>query len=144
MINKAILVGNVGGDPEIRYLDDGTAVANFSVATTDKWKDKQTKEMKSATEWHKIVSFNRTAEVVGEYVKKGMQVYVEGKIQHRSWESDDGVKHYITEIKAPIVKFLGGKGGGKSKSDYQAEAYGPESGAEPGSVKPPGDEDIPF
>lgn len=144
MINKATLVGNVGADPEVKYLQNGTAVANFSVATTDKWKDKDSGEIQSATEWHRIVCFNRTAEVVGEYVKKGMQVYVEGKIQHRSWEKEDGTKAYITEIKAPIVKFLGGKGGGKSKEDYQHEAYG---GGEPGNIPAapaPTDDDIPF
>jgi single-strand DNA-binding protein len=141
MINKAILVGNVGKDPEVRYTADGTAVANFSVATTDKWKDKKTGEMKSATEWHRIVCFNRTAEVVGDYVKKGMQVYIEGKIQYRSWEKEDNTKAYITEIKAPIVKFLGGKGGGKSKEDYQSEAYNND---EPSKAPAPEDDDIPF
>jgi len=133
MINKVILVGNLGADPEIRYTTNGTPVANFSVATSDTWKDKQTGEKKSLTAWHRIVAFNRNAEIAQEFLHKGKQVYIEGIIQYRSWETDDGEKHYITEIKAHIIKFLGG-GGGKSKADYQAEAYG-------GVTE---DDDIPF
>lgn len=132
MINKAILVGNLGADPEIRYTTDGVAVANFSVATTDTWKDKQGEKQQSTT-WHKIVCFNKLAEIAQEFLHKGKQVYIEGKIQNRSWDKDDGTKGYVTEIKAHIVKFLGGAGG-KSKADYQAEQYanGPE------------DDDLPF
>ncbi len=143
MINKAVLIGNVGADPEVKYLTDGTAVANFSVATSDTWKDKTSGEKKTSTEWHRIVCFNRLAEIVGDYVKKGKQVYVEGKIQYRSWEKDDGEKAYITEIKAHIVKFLG-QGGGKSKEDYQAEAYGGGGKNDVGPVPGPEDDDIPF
>lgn len=132
MINKVTLIGNLGADPEIRYTTDGTAVANFSVATTDTWKDKNGEKQQS-TEWHKIVCFNRLAEIAQEFLHKGKQVYIEGKIQYRTWDKDDGTKGYATEIKAHIVKFLGG-GGGKSKADYQAEAYG-------GVTE---DDDIPF
>lgn len=134
MINKTFLIGNLGADPEIRYTTTGTAVANFSVATTDTWKNKETGEKESKTEWHRIVAFNKLAEIAGEYLSKGKQVFIEGKIQYRNWEDDDGNKHYITEIKAHIIKFLGGgAGGGGKKVEQQASAY-----------NIPEDDDIPF
>ena len=115
-INKVILVGNLGQDPEIRYMPDGTAVASFTIATSETWKDKQTGEKKEQTEWHRIKAWRRLGEICGEYLSKGSQVYVEGKLQTRSWEKD-GVTRYTTEIVASTVQFLGGRGdsGGRPK-----------------------------
>jgi len=107
-LNKVMLIGNVGKDPEVKYTPAGAAICNFSVATNESYKDKQGNQQ-DRTEWHRIVTFNRTAEVMGEYLKKGQQVYVEGKIQTRSWDDDKGVKRYATEIIALTVQFLGGK-----------------------------------
>jgi single-strand DNA-binding protein len=117
MINKAILVGNLGRDPEIRYTPDGTAVANFSVATTEKWKDKNTGQMQEKTEWHRIVAFRRLGEICGEYLRKGSKVYIEGKIQTRQWEKD-GITRYTTEIVANEMKMLDSRGGG-GQGGYQ-------------------------
>jgi len=107
-INKVILVGRLGRDPEVRYTADGRTITSFSIATSEEWKDKKTGEQKERTEWHRIVAFNRLGENCGEYLSKGRMVYVEGKIQTRSWEQD-GVTKYTTEIIASIVQFLGGK-----------------------------------
>jgi single-strand DNA-binding protein len=108
-VNKAILIGNLGGDPEVRYTPNGTAVCNFSVATNDQWVDKTSGEKKERVEWHRIVAWRRLAEICGEYLSKGRKVYVEGKLQTRSWEKD-GVTHYSTEIVASDVQFLGRRG----------------------------------
>jgi single-strand DNA-binding protein len=105
-INKVILVGRLGNDPEMRYTADGTAVTNFRVATSDEWIDKTTNEKKERTEWHRIVAWRKLAELCGQYLTKGRQVYVEGKLQTRSWEKDDIVR-YSTEIIASEVQFLG-------------------------------------
>ncbi len=107
-INKAIIVGHLGRDPEIRYMQDGTAVANFSVATTETWKDKQIGEKKERTEWHRIVAWRQLGELCGKYLAKGRQAYVEGKLQTRSWEKD-GTTHYTTEIVASDIQFLGSR-----------------------------------
>lgn len=107
-INKAIIIGNLGRDPEVRYTADGRAVANFSIATSERWTDKNTGEKKENTEWHRIVAFGRLGEICGEYLSKGRQVYVEGRIQTRSWEKDD-ITRYTTEIVASTVQFLGSK-----------------------------------
>ncbi|MDL1963013.1 MAG: single-stranded DNA-binding protein [Deltaproteobacteria bacterium] len=107
-INKVILIGRLGRDPEVRYTPDGAAVANFSIATSEEWKDKATEEKKERTEWHRIVAFRRLGEICGEYLSKGKQVYVEGRLQTRSWEKD-GVTRYTTEIVAYDVQFLGGR-----------------------------------
>ena len=107
-INKVIIVGRLGQDPEIRYMQDGTAVTNFSVATSESWNDKQTGEKREKTEWHRIVVWRRLGEICGQYLSKGRQVYVEGKLQTRSWEQD-GVKRYTTEIVANTVEFLGNR-----------------------------------
>ncbi|MDF7669829.1 single-stranded DNA-binding protein [Orbaceae bacterium ESL0721] len=104
-INKVILVGNVGQDPEIRYLPNGNAVANMSIATSESWKDKQTGETKDRTEWHRIVVFGKLAEIVGEYVKKGSQIYLEGQLQTRKWQDQAGVERYTTEI---VINPMGG------------------------------------
>jgi len=114
-INKVILVGRLGKDPEVRYTADGTAVANFSVATSDEWKDKDSGEKKERTEWHRIVAWRKLGEICGEYLAKGRQVYVEGKLQTKSWEKD-GVTRYTTEIVASDVQFLGGRNSGDAVS----------------------------
>jgi single-strand DNA-binding protein len=108
-VNKVILVGNLGRDPEMKYTPDGTAIANFSIATSDEWKDKTTGEKKTKTEWHRIVAFRRLAEICGEYLKKGSQVYIEGKLQTRSWEDKEGNKRYTTEVVANQMQMLGGR-----------------------------------
>jgi single-strand DNA-binding protein len=111
-INKAIIVGNLGKDPEVRYTQGGTAVCNFTVATSEVWTDKDSGEKQEQTEWHRIVVWRKLAEICGEYLKKGRQVYVEGKLQTRSWKQD-GITRYTTEIKADEVQFLGGNGSKK-------------------------------
>ena len=109
-INKVILVGNLGKDPEIRYSASGAAIANITIATSDNWKDKQTGEKQERTEWHRVVFFNRLAEVVGEYLKKGSQVYVEGRLQTRKWQDKEGQDRYTTEIIASEMQMLGSRG----------------------------------
>ncbi len=141
MINKVILVGNLGRDPEIRYTPSGMAVANFSIATTEKWKDKQSGEMQERTEWHRIVAWGRLGEICGEYLAKGRQVYIEGKLQTRQWEKD-GVTRYSTEVVASEMKMLGSKtqGDGYKPADQSSapEYSGPPL---PGTQD---DDDIPF
>ena len=110
-INKVILVGNLGQDPEVKYMPSGGAVTNLSIATTDTWKDKSTGEKRENTEWHRVVFFNRLAEIAGEYLRKGSQVYIEGNLRTRSWE-DNGVKKYSTEIVAREMQMLGSRSGG--------------------------------
>lgn len=113
MVNKVIIVGNLGGDPELKYLPDGTAVATFSVATSERWTDKGSGEKRESTEWHRVVAWRQLAEIVAQHLSKGRQVYVEGALKTRSWEGDDGVKRYATEVQAREVKFLGApKGNG--------------------------------
>ena len=145
-VNKVILVGNLGQDPEIRYMSDGTAVANFSIATTESWKDKQTGEKREKAEWHRIVAWRRLGEICGEYLSKGSQVYVEGKLQTRSWEKD-GITRYTTEIVASTVQFLGGRGEGggrprpaNNRGGYQAEDQGYPEPPMPNAQE----DDIPF
>jgi len=108
-INKAILLGRLGKDPEIRYTAEGTAVANFTIATSDEWKDKTTGEKKERTEWHRVVAWGKLGELCGEYLSKGRQVFVEGRIQTREWEDRDGNKRYTTEIVASDVQFIGSR-----------------------------------
>jgi single-strand DNA-binding protein len=116
MLNRAQIIGNLGRDPEISYTNGGRAVANFSVATTDSWKDKQTGEKREYTEWHKVVAWDKLAEVCGEYLHKGKQVFVEGKIETRKWEKD-GVTRYTTRIVATTVKMLGPKDESPRRTD---------------------------
>jgi len=111
-VNKVILVGNLGKDPEVRYTPSGSAVANVTIATSDQWKDKQTGEQQEKTEWHRVVFFNRLAEVVSEYVKKGQQIYIEGRLQTRKWQDQSGQDRWTTEIVANEMQMLGGRGGG--------------------------------
>ena len=119
-INKVIIVGNLGKDPEMRSFPNGDQIANVTVATTDKWKDKQTGEMKEHTEWHRITFNGRLAEIVGQYLRKGSQVYVEGSLRTRKWTDKDGVDKYATEIRADSMQMLGsrqGMGGGAGQDD---------------------------
>jgi single-strand DNA-binding protein len=109
MLNQAQIIGHLGKDPEVRYLPSGEAVANFSIATTEKWKDKNTGEVKEDTEWHRITMFSRLAEIAGEYLHKGSQVFVQGKIKTRKYTDKDGVERYSTEIRADVLKMLGGR-----------------------------------
>jgi len=140
-INKVILVGNLGADPETRYMPSGSAVTNLSVATSEQWKDKQSGEQKERTEWHKVAMFNRLAEIAAEYLRKGSQVYIEGKLRTRKWQDRDGKDRWTTEIIADEMQMLGGRGGGGSAP--MSSGPGPSS-APP---QPPADEfddDIPF
>jgi single-strand DNA-binding protein len=120
MLNQAQIIGHLGRDPELRYTPSGTAVANFSIATTEKWKDKTSGEQKEATEWHRCSAFDRLAEVIGEYVKKGSLVYVAGKIKTRKWQDKDGVDRYTTEIHASEMKMLSSGSGGEKPAQKQA------------------------
>jgi single-strand DNA-binding protein len=121
MLNKVTLIGNLGADPEVRYLPTGGAVTSVSLATTRRWKDKQSGERKDATEWHRVIFFNRLAEVAGEYLKKGSQIYVEGRLQTRKWQGQDGQDRYTTEIIAGEMKMLGSKNDGGSFSGKNHE-----------------------
>lgn len=124
-VNKVILVGNLGADPETRYLPNGDAVCNIRVATTESWKDKQTGDKKEATEWHRIVFFRRLAEIAGQYLKKGSSVYVEGSLKTRKWQDKDGNERYTTEIIGNEMKMLGGREGMGSPSASSGESeYG--------------------
>ena len=111
-VNKVIIVGNLGRDPETKYLPSGEAVTNVSIATTDRWTDKASGEQKEATEWHRVTFWGRLAEVAGEYLKKGSQVYVEGKLQTRKWQDKDGQDRYTTEIRANQMQMLGSRSNG--------------------------------
>jgi single-strand DNA-binding protein len=140
-INKVILIGRLGKDPEVRYTQDGSAVASFSIATSEEWKDKETGDKKERTEWHRIVAWRKLGELCGEYLSKGRQVYIEGKLQTRSWEKD-GVTRYTTEIVASEVQFLGGReSGGTSPQNQYKEKDADVSGP---SGSGPQDDDIPF
>jgi single-strand DNA-binding protein len=112
MLNKVMLIGNLGADPEVRYMPAGGAVTTISLATTRTWKDSQTGEKRDSTEWHRVVFFNRLAEVAGEYLRKGRQVYVEGRLQTRKWQTADGQDRYTTEIIASEMVMLGNRSGG--------------------------------
>lgn len=110
-VNKAIVLGNLGQDPEIRYTPSGGAVVNLSIATTNKWKDKQTNEQREKTEWHRVVLYNRLAEIAGEYLRKGRPIYIEGRLETRKWQDKDGIDRYITEIIGDQMQMVGGDGG---------------------------------
>ena len=148
-INKAIIVGRLGKDPEVRYMPDGTAIANFSVATSEEWKDKNTGEKKERTEWHRIVAYRKLGEICGEYLSKGKQVYIEGKIQTRAWDDKDGNKRYTTEIVASDMHMLSPKdeGGGRKSApapEFDAGFRGPGNMGGRPDGGPAGDDDIPF
>ena len=135
-VNKVIIVGNLGRDPEMRTFPSGDQVANVTIATTDKWKDKQSGEMKEATEWHRVVFNGRLAEIVGQYLRKGSQVYVEGSLRTRKWTDQQGVEKYSTEIRADSMQMLGsrqGMGGGQQGGGYdQGGGYGDQGGYDQG------------
>ena len=118
-INKVILIGNLGADPEIRYTQNSTAIANLSIATSETWKDKQTGEPREQTEWHRCVAYRRLAEIAGEYLKKGSKVYVEGRLQTRKWQGQDGVERYTTEIVINEMQMLDGGGGSRPQNQSQ-------------------------
>ena len=138
MLNKVTLIGNLGADPEIRFMPSGGSVANIRLATTRRWKDKQTGERKEATEWHRVIFFNRLAEIAGEYLKKGSQVYVEGRLQTRKWQSQDGQDHYTTEILADEMHMLGSRSGGTGHFGNEKPAGGGQSYAPPMPSNPQG------
>ncbi|MEJ2127651.1 MAG: single-stranded DNA-binding protein [Woeseiaceae bacterium] len=144
-INKVILVGNLGADPETRYMPSGSAVTNLSVATSESWKDKQTGEQKDRTEWHKVVMFDRLAEIAAEYLRKGSQVYIEGKLQTRKWQDRDGNDRWTTEVRASEMQMLGGRGGGGGTAPMSSgqQDSGPPS-APPQAGPDDFDDDIPF
>ncbi len=125
-INKVILVGNLGRDPEVRYSANGGAVANITIATSEQWTDKQSGQKQERTEWHRVVLFNRLGEIAGEYLRKGSQVYIEGKLQTRKWQDNNGQDRYTTEIVANEMQMLGGRGGagGGGGGDYAPDNYG--------------------
>lgn len=157
-VNKVIIVGNLGRDPETRYMPNGDAVTNIAVATSESWKDKNTGEKKELTEWHRITFYRKLAEIAGQYLKKGSQVYVEGKLQTRKWTDKDGVERYTTEIIADTMQMLGGRqgmgGGSAMDDDYASPAPARSGNAAPaprggGSARPAPnfsdmDDDIPF
>jgi len=134
-INKVIIVGNLGQDPEVRYMPSGGAVTNISVATSESWKDKQTGQPQERTEWHRIVFFNRLAEIAGEYLRKGSQVYIEGALRTRKWQDQGGQDRYTTEIVASEMQMLGGR-----MSDQQAGNFATSPGAyqQPAAATPQG------
>ena len=137
-VNKVILVGNLGRDPETRYMPDGGAITNISVATTDKWKDKAG-EMQEKTEWHRVAFFGKLAEIAGEYLKKGSQVYVEGRLQTRKWQDKDGGDRYTTEIIADRMQMLGsrqGMGGGGERGEREGGGGGGGGGERPAGAAP--------
>lgn len=155
-INKVILIGNLGRDPETRYTADGAAVTNITIATSDRWKDKASGEMKEATEWHKIAFFGRLAEVAGEYLKKGRPVYVEGKLRTRKWQDKDGQDRYTTEVIGDVMQMLGsreGMGGGAggdfdagedSRAPTRSSSAPSSRSAKPAPSVAEMDDDIPF
>ncbi len=136
-INKVILVGNLGADPETRYMPSGAAVTNIRIATSESWKDKQTGEQQERTEWHRVVFFGKVAEIAAEYLRKGSQVYVEGALRTNKWQGQDGQDRYTTEIVANEMQMLGGRGG-----DMGGGSRGGSSGrSEPRQAAAAGDSD---
>ena len=157
-INKVILVGNLGNDPDVRYTAGGAAIANVSIATTEGWKDRESGEMQEKTEWHKVVFFGKLAEIVAEYVKKGSQIYIEGRLQTRKWQDKEGNERYTTEIVANEMQMLGGRSsgggggaggpGGNPERERPAPSEGSSqpsrSSARPAADQNFVDDDIPF
>jgi len=154
-VNKAIIVGNVGQDPEVRYMPSGSAVAELSIATSEQWKDKTSGEKQERTEWHRVTFFGRLAEIVGEYIKKGSQVYVEGSIRTEKWQDKQGNDRYTTKIIANEMQMLGGRTGGSTSFDQSAspqsynqapqqQAPQQQAPAAPAPAAADFDDDIPF
>lgn len=150
-INKVILIGNLGKDPDVRYMPSGEAVTNITVATTDTWKDKASGEKKEATEWHRVAFFGRLAEIAGQYLKKGRQVYIEGSLRTRKWQDKDGQDRYTTEIVANEMKMLGGREGMGDNGPREAPATASRGATSPSKPAAPAgggfndfEDDIPF
>ena len=148
-INKVILIGNLGADPETRYTPSGTAITNLRLATTESWKDRQTGEQQERTEWHRVVMFDRLAEIAAEYLRKGSQVYIEGQLQTRKWQDQQGQDRYTTEIRARDMQMLGGRpGAGAPASDEPRGGYSRGGQGGGGRAQEPSepvlDDDIPF
>lgn len=150
-VNKVILVGNLGQDPEIRYMPNGGAVANITLATSESWRDKATGEQKEKTEWHRVVLFGKLAEVAGEYLKKGSQVYIEGKLNTRKWTDQAGIEKYTTEVHVNVggtMQMLGGKSEGSKPAQSGTQQSRPAQQSQPATQnnEPPMDfdDDIPF
>jgi single-strand DNA-binding protein len=147
-VNKVIIVGNLGNDPETRYMPSGSAVTNLSVATNESWKDKQTGEQKDRTEWHRVAMFGRLAEIAAEYLRKGSQVYIEGKLRTRKWQDQQGNDRYSTEVIADEMQMLGGRSGGgaPASGDFGPPPSPPPQGSPSGGGGGGGDfdDDIPF
>jgi len=148
-INKVIIVGNLGADPDTRYMPSGGAVTNLSVATSESWRDKESGDQTERTEWHRVAMFNRLAEVAGEYLHKGSQVYIEGRLRTRKWQDKDGNDRYTTEIVADQMQMLGGRGGGMGagSDSSQRSSQPPQAAQSAGGApraEPEFDDDIPF
>jgi single-strand DNA-binding protein len=151
-INKVILIGNLGADPETRAMPSGTTVANLRVATSESWRDKQTGEQQERTEWHRVALFGRLAEIAGEYLRKGSQVYIEGSLRTRKWQDKQGNERYSTEVVGNDLQMLGGRGGGAAgaapastaAAGSSAPAYAEEAAGGGGSRSEEFDDDIPF
>jgi single-strand DNA-binding protein len=150
-VNKVILVGNLGRDPEMKYTASGAAIANITVATSDSWNDKQTGEKVEKTEWHRVVAFQRLAEIMGEYLRKGSQVYIEGKLQTRKWQDQNGQDRYTTEVVANDMQMLGARGGegggGRGQGGGGGFRNNPQNQQTQSQPKPDNDfadDDIPF
>lgn len=148
-VNKVILIGNLGQDPEVKYMPNGNAVANITVATSESWKDKNTGEQVDKTEWHRVVFFRRLAEIVGEYLKKGSKVYIEGKLQTRKWQDKNGKDNWTTEIIANEMQMLDsqGKGSGDGFTNKSAQQQSRPAQSAPAQAAPANndfDDDIPF
>ena len=145
-INKVILIGNLGADPEVRYMPSGGAVANITLATSEAWKDKQSGEMHDRTEWHRVVMFNRLAEITGEYLRKGSKVYIEGRLQTRKWQDKNGQDRYTTEIIANEMQMLDNKGSGQGSTQHESPSYNQSESSRSNTEPMPEnfDDDIPF
>ena len=144
-VNKVILIGNLGADPETRALPSGTTVANIRVATSESWKDKQTGDLKEQTEWHSVAMFGRLGEIAGEYLRKGSQVYIEGRLRTRKWQDKQGNDRYTTEIVASEMQMLGGRAGAGGGAEHREPREAPrEAGVVSSTEREAFDDDIPF
>mgnify|MGYP001129212857 CR=1 FL=1 len=141
-VNKVIIIGNLGQDPEVKYMPNGNAVANVTIATSESWKDKNTGENVEKTEWHRVVFFKRLAEIVGEYLQKGSKIYVEGKLQTRKWQDKNGADHYTTEIVANEMQMLDSRGATTDNAAQQNQQSAPQGQSAP--VNNDFDDSIPF
>ena len=135
-VNKVILIGNIGQDPEVRYTPSGGAICNLSIATTESWKDRESGERQEKTEWHRLVFFSRLAEIVGEYLRKGSQIYIEGRLQTRKWQDQSGNDRYTTEIVVADMQMLGSRQGGATAQYDNRSGETPAKGAGGGSAPP--------